>query len=131
MEFRNRTIFNGVPELQSFADRELPMKLAYAVGKSLRRLSDAFEFIMEQRNKVINRYAKRDDDNNSIPAPNGGIKFEDGEAVETELEGLFDKVTDIAIYSIPMDDFGDKFKPTSAECAALLRFGILEDGEEE
>ena len=130
MEFKNRVIFNGVGELRTFADRELPMKLAYAVAKTLRPLGDAFEDIVELRNKVINRYAVRDDDGNTVPNKSGGVVFTDGKEVDRQLEELFSQTTEVAVHAISMQDFGDKFQPTSAEVAALLRFGILKDEDE-
>lgn len=127
--FSNRTLMDNVPLLQTLSARDLPMKLAYALAKSLVELDDAFDVVAGLRKKKVDTYAKRDEEGNYDMLTEKAVKLTNPALVEKELEELMEGEQEVRIYQVPLTDFG-KRDVTAGEMVALQRFKIIKDEDE-
>ncbi len=145
---KNRHVYTGLQLIAKFADRELPVKVSYACGKSLVGLNEQFQLIESERKKVVRKHQKKNPDGTPVTkkGTDGAGRevdvpdFDDEEAVRLELDSLEDEDIEISVHCITLDVWNEHMQTaeckecnrgpinvSSNEMAALIRLGILVD----
>jgi hypothetical protein len=103
-------IENIINSLTVLTKEKLLIKTAYKLVKLLKQVEEEYKIFTEQRTKIINEYAEKDEqgniifdkDTNSIP-----IKKEFVNRCEIELKELYQITCDIDFSPILIDDLGE------------------------
>lgn len=98
--------------LDSLINKELPIKLSYSLSKLVKTLESEFKILSEKRNKLIDKYAEKDDKNKFITIIEQGkqrvkIKEESMEECNNKLQELFNIEVEINFEPISIDLLGD------------------------
>jgi len=136
----NEDLYATLPLLTKFSEREIPMKLAYAVGKVEAELLRSFKVIQKLHNKLIQKYGKVDEGGNLIRDKDTGISMTDRTAFDAEYKTLMEEETVVSIYQIEYEEFEKAFtvkacnkcereerSVSSEEMTTLVRLGIVCD----
>jgi len=136
----NEDLYSTLPLLTKFSEREIPMKLAYAVGKVEAELIRAHKVIQKLHNKLLKQYAKVDGDGKRMLEEDGGIVMTDRAAFDAEYQTLMEEETVVSIYQIEYEEFEKAFtvkacskcgreerSVSSEEMTTLVRLGIVCD----
>ena len=95
-DIRNRYLI-----LTELADKRLPVKLAYAVGRNLQKLTPEVEISEQQRRKLCTEYADRTEDGEPIMVGgNYRIAEERSEEFQAQIDDLFNTEVDIDIMTV-------------------------------
>ena len=143
MQFKNKDIYTGVQEVKKFSGRDIPMKVSYAVGKSLVRLREQFDLIEECRQKAQREHAVMDD-GKQLKNEDGTLRWKDWEGLVKETDALQEEECDIDVHSISFEKFTDQMESkkckecgqqatggvSSDEMAALIKLGIVRDDDD-
>ena len=143
MQFKNKDIYTGVQEVTKFSQREIPLKVGYAVGKSLVRLREQFQLIEDLRTKKQKEHAIMDGDGKQAKNEDGTLRWKDWEGLVKEVDALQEVKCDIDVYSISSEKFMDQMETkkckecgqqatggvSSDEMAALIKLGIVRDDD--
>jgi len=89
MKLTNSTILNSTNGLNSISQKQLPVKVSYAIAKNLAKLESEIKVYNSERNKLIELYADKDGEGKVIHKDNGQVTF-----TGTGLEGW---IKDIAL----------------------------------
>ncbi len=138
MNLRNKDIYTGVQQIVKFADRDIPVKISYAVGKSLVRLREQFDLIEACRSKMVKSHQVMNGDGQPLKNKDGSLKFDDEAAVGKELDELQAEECEVDVHSMDIDKFMELMEKkkckecsqpvedvSSNEMAALIKLGIL------
>ena len=149
VKLQNKHVYQGVQLVGKFAERDVPFKISYACGKSLVRLREQFQLIEAERQKIIKKHQKKDGDgtlmtkkaNNELGQEIDVPDCDD--SVEEDLQALQDLDVEIDVYCLTIDVWNEhmqankckeckrgKIDVSSNEMAALIRLGILVDGDD-
>jgi len=98
--------------LDSLINKELPIKLSYSLSKLIKTLESEYKILMEKRNKLIDKYAERDDKNKFIITNESGrqmtkIKDEFIDECQGKLQELYSIEVEIDFQPISIDLLGD------------------------
>ncbi len=146
MELLNRDIYTGIQQVVGFSNRELPVKVSYAVGKSLVPLRVQWDLIDTEQKKVVKKYRQLDGDGEikmKSVSPDPDVPdvpdLSDEDAAQEELDTLGLEECEIELYTITIDKFmelmdkkqcpecnGSVAVTTPNEMAALVKLGILD-----
>ena len=61
MKLSNEEILTDIAKLKEIAQKQLPIKASYAIAKNLKRIEDELEVYCQEREKLIDKYAEKDD----------------------------------------------------------------------
>ena len=108
-------------------DKEIPAKTAYWLSKALKELGSEFEAMEKARQTLVNKYAKKDDEDQLIVEDNQYV-MEDMAAFNAEFIELAEQEIEIKYKPISVDQLGDiQIKGTD-----LFKLGkLIKDDEEE
>ena len=117
-----------VQGLQGLADRHLPVRVAYRLGKIIKVLSDEAKPYDEQRLKLAQQYCEKDEKGNPV-INDGQFRFspENRAAFEKEHTELLTTEITVEATAIMLDDFKD----IEASARELLLLGdfLVEEQE--
>ncbi len=151
IKLRNRHVYQGVQLVARFADREMPEKISYACGKSLVALQEHFQFVESRRLKLVKKHQKRNPDGTLKMKPGKNDlgqevdvpDLESDDAFAEELDVLREEEVEIDVHCITRAVWNEHMQRTeckeckrgkidvsSNEMAALIRLGILVDGDD-
>lgn len=100
---------------QNIKKQKLPFKTSYKLTKIHSILTPEFDFFKEELNKLIEEFAKRDE-NGEMVAAEGGIKIQEGREKEFEV-----KVEELTSLSVEV-----QFPLIAAEELEMLDFSVEE-----
>ena len=143
MEFHNKDIYTGVQEITKFSQRDIPIKVSYAVGKSLVRLREQFQVIEDCRTKAQQSHALTDTSGKQLTSEDGTPRWDDLAALVAEIDTLQEETCDIDVHSISAEKFMELMESktceecghtangavSSDEMAALFKLGIVRDDD--
>ena len=142
MKFKNRDIYTGVQEVTKFSQREIPIKVGYAVAKSLVRLREQFQIIEDLRQKAQKAHAVMNGDGTQAKNADGTLQWNDWDELVNEIDELQNEECDVAVHSITSEKFmeqmeakkckecGQQAAVSSDEIAALIKLGIVGDDDD-
>ncbi len=138
MKLLNKNVYTGLAQVAQFSERSLPIKVAYAVGKSLVPLREQFDVIEDLRQKVIKQYAVIDKDGKRVKKEDGTPELKDEDKADEKLKELGLLECQVAVHKMDEAKFLELMeKEECSECkngtatvspnemAALIKLGIL------
>lgn len=103
MKLSNEKILTDITKLREISKRELPIKASYAIAKNLKKIEDELEIYYKEREKLIDKYAEKDENGKIKVDNNGFIIFKDKEGWDKEIKELLAIENDIKIHTFPID----------------------------
>lgn len=106
MKITNRRIVNGSNFLASLMHRQFPVKISYALSKNISKLESDLKIYNSEREKIINKYCKKDEEGNLVidESNNYSIEEEYIDICNKELNELLDIEVDIDIHKFKLND---------------------------
>lgn len=108
-----------------FGDIDLPLKVAYKINKMKKSIDSESSFYSEKFQKIIDEYAKKDDDGNVVFNDDGSqiiIQEDKIEKCNDALEDLQKLEVEIDNQNLTIDDFGEDVKCTPEDLELLMPF---------
>ena len=120
--------------LLQIAGKNLPVKVSYAIAKNIKVLNEEFKTIEEQRIKLCEKYAKKDDTDKPITIEKNGnqvYQFDDNDEqkVNEEYAELLEEETKLDIHKVNIHEFekcdqSDRYDILNASEYSALEFMI-------
>lgn len=112
--------------LYKIATKNLPVKVSYAIAKNIKVLNEEYKTIDEQRIKLCEKYADKDDDGKAVMEKKGEkefYKFSDGNEVKMndEYKELLEEEAELDIHTVDITEF--------EKCDMSDRYDILTPAE--
>lgn len=106
MKITNRRIVNDSIFLASLMHRQFPVKISYAISKNISKLESDLKIYNSEREKIINKYCKKDEEGNLVidESNNYSIEEEYIDICNKELNELLDIEVDIDIHKFKLND---------------------------
>lgn len=106
MKITNRRIVNDSNFLASLMHRQFPVKVSYAISKNISKLESDLKIYNSEREKIINKYCKKDEKENLVIDENNNYSIEEEyiDICNKELNELLDIEVDIDIHKFKLDD---------------------------
>lgn len=108
-----------------FGDVDLPLKVAYKLNKMKKSIDSESSFYSEKFQKIIDEYAKKDNDGNVVFNDDGSqiiIQEDKIEECNDALEDLQKLEVEIDNQNLTIDDFGEDVKCTPEDLELLMPF---------
>ncbi len=116
------------PALEAFAKRDLPFRVSLSAGKRVKLVRSLLKEVEEQRMKLVEKHAERDEDGEVVRADGGGAKLADAEAFQREFKELLECPVEEELRPIDWSGLEDKMPDLPAnEVAALIALGLITD----
>jgi chromatin segregation and condensation protein Rec8/ScpA/Scc1 (kleisin family) len=114
--------------LEAFARRELPFRLSLAAGKRLKKVREILKAVEDERLKLVDKYAKKDENGKNIPDAQGGTEIEDRDAFSAAFKELIDTEVEETLRPLDFSKLEDQMPNVPAnEVAALIALGLITD----
>lgn len=78
MKLSNEKLLSDIPVLRNISQKELPVKVSYAIAKNLNKIEFELKVYENERTKLIDKYALKDDKGQVKVDDSGQIIFKDG-----------------------------------------------------
>lgn len=107
MKITNRRLLESLSILQQVSQKQLPIKVSYAISKNTSKIDAELKAYDAERKKLLDRYAEKDDGGKPAAESGGDIKFKDDTAKAECLENidtLLDIENDIDIHQFHLSD---------------------------
>lgn len=104
MKLSNEKILNDAEQLVKISQKSLPIKASYAIAKNLAKIESELKIYNKEKEKLIEKYAERDEKGNIIPDENGQIKLKIECIADwnKDIKELLAIENDIAIHKFPI-----------------------------
>ena len=133
---KNKEIDDGLILIQPFIDRGLPVKVSFAIGKTLRKLKGVIELMTDERKKLVEKHQMLDDDGKRIEE-DGGIKLKSAADFSDDFNELMKAESEVDVHQIDLEELdkmkdrdGKKLLPTPSEMEGLLLLQMIKEKEE-
>lgn len=105
MELTIRQILNDTNSLAVISQKQLPIKVSYAIAKNIKKLESEIKIYNKEREKLINKYCIKDDEGKNVIDENNNLKIADEhlEVWNKEINELMDIEVDIDIHQFNLD----------------------------
>jgi hypothetical protein len=60
MKFTNQELLNNIGALRSVAQKQLPVKISYAIAKNISKVESELNIYNKERQKLVDKYAEKD-----------------------------------------------------------------------
>lgn len=134
---KNKDIDVGLVLIKPFIQREIPIKVSFAIAKTSKRLRDIVELIMEERKKLIIKHQATDNDGNRIEKENGNIKLISPANFSDDFDELMRQETEVDVHQINYEELmkmkdgnGKSMQPSPSELEGLLLLQMIKEEKE-
>jgi len=103
MKLSNEKILADIVKLREISKKVLPIKASYAIAKNMKKIEDELEIYYKERDRLIDKYAEKDENGNVKIDETGFIVFRDKEGWDREIKELLAIENDIKIHKFPID----------------------------
>lgn len=106
MKLTNRRIVNDANFLGTLNNKQLPIKVSYAISKNISKLESELKIYNKERQKLIDKYCIKNEEGENLIDENNQLKIAD-EHLDTwnkELNELLDIEIEIDIHKFKLDD---------------------------
>ena len=105
MKLTIRKILNDTNSLAAISQKQLPIKVSYAIAKNIKKLESELKIYNKEREKLIDKYCIKDDEGKNVIDENNNLKIADEhlEAWNKEINELMDIEVDIDIHKFNLD----------------------------
>ena len=128
MKFTNQELLNNIGALRSVAQKQLPVKISYAIAKNISKVDSELKIYNKERQKLVDKYAEKD--KNGQPKINKNnqynIKKECMEDWNRDVQELLSISVELDVFTFSVDLL-DGFNISPAEMGVLAR--MVDDGE--
>lgn len=109
MKITNRKIVNNTNLLAALTNKQLPIKISYAIAKNISKIEKELEIYNIERQKIIDKYCIKDSKGNNAIDDNNQYKIDDKylESFNKDINELLDIEIDINMHKINKDDLFD------------------------
>ncbi len=106
MKLTNRRIVNDANFLFNLVHKQFPVKVSYAISKNISKLEKELKVYNKEREKIIDKYCKKDEEGNLLIDENNqySIEEENIDICNKELNELLDIEIDVNIHKFKLDD---------------------------
>ncbi|WP_238886408.1 hypothetical protein [Clostridium sp. YIM B02551] len=73
----NERIVNNAAKLKEIAQKQLPIKVSYAIAKNISKIESELKIYNKEREKLIDKYAVKDTEGKILSYENGNVKFKE------------------------------------------------------
>lgn len=120
MKLTNKKILNDAMTIGAISNKELPVKVSYALAKNISKIEKELQIYNTEREKLIEKYSVKDDDNKTVIDENNQIKIQDKYLEDwnkdiKELQGI---EVEIDIHKFKLEELNG-YNMTPAELMAI------------
>jgi hypothetical protein len=118
MKLSNQKLIENVQKLSGVAQKQLPVKVSYAISKNISKIESELKVYDKERQKLIEKYGEKDENNKVVADEKGQIKFEDKDGWDKDIKVLLEIENEIDIHKFSIDELNG-FNISPAELQAI------------
>lgn len=118
MKMTNQELLGNVQKLSGVAQKQLPVKVSYAISKNISKIESELKVYDKERQKLIEKYAEKDEQEKVVSDEKGQIKFKDKDSWDEDIKALLDIENEIDIHKFSIDELNG-FNISPAELQAI------------
>jgi sulfatase maturation enzyme AslB (radical SAM superfamily) len=116
MKNKNEVLVNSIGVLSKLNNEELPVKISYKLAKNIKEIDDTLKVFNDEKQKLINKYAEKDENEANKIAEDGTVNIVDSIGWNKDYKELIDIEVELKIDKINIDEFAKTdIKITPAE----------------
>ncbi|MGY5268764.1 hypothetical protein [Paraclostridium bifermentans] len=122
MKFTNKKLLESVLALRSIGNKELPIKISFILAKNISSIEKELEIYNTEREKLIQKYAVKDENNQIIVGPNNQIQIKEDSVSDwtKDIQELENIEIEIFIHKFNVDSIlNSDLKITPAELVSI------------
>ena len=124
MKLCNQKVINVVNGIGNILEMSLPVKSSYAISKNIAKIEKEAEIYNKEREKLLNKYAAKNEDGTLKIDENGAVILENAEGWNKDIKELLEIEVDINIHKFSIHEI-ENCNMTAREIA-LIDFMIEE-----
>ncbi|AGK95638.1 hypothetical protein [Clostridium pasteurianum] len=119
MKFSNQELLKNIQEIGHVSQKELPVKVSYAIAKNISKIESELKIYGKEREKLIDKYAQKVD-GKPLSDKNDQIIFkpECKEDWDKDIKALLDIESDINVHKFSFSELNG-FKLSAADLMAI------------
>lgn len=120
MKLTNKKILNYAMTIGAISNKELPIKVSYALAKNISKIEKELEIYNKEREKLIEKYSVKDKNNQTVIDENNQIQIQD-ECLEDwnkDIKELQNIEVKIDIHKFKLEELNG-YNMTPAELMAI------------
>ena len=129
MEIKNSQIVYISNNIKDIRQKNLPVKIGFAINKNMVLLEPLGIAYDEERKKILNKYCEKNEDG-TFKQENGIFVLKDEVSYEREIRELLDIKNDVSVHKISYEELekcdNDKYDPLTPNDLSVLEFMIEE-----
>lgn len=120
MKLTNKKILNDAMAIGTISNKELPIKVSYALAKNIAKLDKEIEIYNKERQKLIDKYSVKNADGKTVIDENNQIKIQDKflDDWNKDIKELQDIEVEIDIHKFKLEELNG-YNMTPAELMAI------------
>ncbi|MBC8630257.1 DUF1617 family protein [[Eubacterium] tenue] len=120
MKLTNKKILNDAMTIGAISNKELPVKVSYALAKNISKIEKELQIYNTERERLIEKYSVKDDDNKTVIDENNQIKIQDKylEDWNKDIKELQEIEVEIDIHKFKLEELNG-YNMTAAELMAI------------
>lgn len=122
MKFTNKKLLESVLALRSIGNKELPIKISFILAKNISSIEKELEIYNTEREKLIQKYAIKDENNQIIVDPNNQIQIKEDSVSDwtKDIQELENIEIEVFIHKFNADSIlNSDLKITPAELVSI------------
>ena len=106
VKLSNEQIINDANKLRAISEKQLPIKVSYALAKNIGKIESELKVYNKERNKLLDQYATKDKKGEFKFDKEGQVIFKDGckEKWEKDIRELLEIENEIDIHKFKIDE---------------------------
>lgn len=106
MKLTNRKIVNDATFLNNLANKQLPIRVSYAIAKNVSKIESELKVFNDERQKLLDKYCVKDEEGKNKIDENNQLKIADEhlESWSKDLEELLDIEIEIDIHKFNINE---------------------------
>ncbi|MCC3870295.1 hypothetical protein [Terrisporobacter mayombei] len=121
MKLTNRKMVENMQSLITVSQKQLPVKVSYAIAKNIRKIENEFAEYNIEREKLLGKYSLKNEEGKVVVDENNLVKIKEEciEACNKDLKELLDIEVDINIHKFKFEDLGNITSISAGELLAI------------
>lgn len=128
MKLTNRRIVNDANFLGDLTQKQLPIRVSYAIAKNVAKIESELKVYNNEREKLIDKYCVKDDEGKNLIDENNQLKIADEhlEDWNKDINELLDIEVDIDMHKFNVNDLLNSNCEMTASELMLIDYMIEE-----
>ncbi|AJA50050.1 hypothetical protein CPAST_c40210 [Clostridium pasteurianum DSM 525 = ATCC 6013] len=118
MKISNQKLLEDIQKLGGVAQKQLPVKVSYAISKNISKIESELKIYDKERQKLIEKYGEKDEQGKVVADEKGQIKFKDKDSWDKDIKALLDIENEIDIHKFSIDELNG-FNISAAELQVI------------